>query len=101
MAGTRSKKPKLRQVAHEAISFQGVPHSLVIRRMLRHICCLLLFPLLGLRCCVAKTPVVYGALCVSVPARLQPFYRLDSNPVKGVLGLLPSGRVLLCLSQRD
>lgn len=62
-------------------------HSLVIGHMLRQKHVLVLFPLLGFRCCVATAPVVYGALCVSVPAHLQPFYRSDPNPVKGVLGL--------------
>lgn len=75
-------------MAQEATSFQGVHQGFVIGRMLRKTCCLLLlfFSLSRLRCCVATAPVVCGALCVSVPARLQPFYRSDRNPVKGVLG---------------
>lgn len=83
-AGFRLKKTKLRQVAHEAVH-----HSLVIGHMLRQICRLFFFPLLGLGCCVAKPPVAYGALCVSIPARLQPFYRSDPNPVKGVWACCP------------
>lgn len=89
-------------MAHEAVSFpKGAHHSLVIGRMLGQICCPVLLLLPGLRCCVAKTPVVFGAHCVSIPAHLQPSCRSDPNPVKGVLGPLPSGRVLLRLSHRD
>lgn len=72
----KNKNRGLRQVAHEAVSsHKGAHHSSVIGRMLREICCRVVAAS-WLRCCVAKTPVAFGAQCVSIPAHLQPFLQV-------------------------